>query len=285
MSSNKTIKYNKDLVASRINEIRSELGLSIGAMAEHIGISKSTLNSYIRALAMPPEAIVNKISIMSGKSTEWIYYGGERDYIKQLLEFEGYSQFLIDYPETIEQVLKASQVREDYPIKHRYARDLNVKEIFYQIYNPIFVRYIDDLIINYVVEIHKYPIYSGDEDYQRIKYSNRVHAVIRDMNNIVKYGDRDKILQIAETEFKHFVDAFYNKTKMIQNAKKTLSFPLNLCEKLKDKEGAIEVIKYLSHLYSEDFNIQNDAANEVIEAFMELGVKLKRINTKYSKQD
>lgn len=61
MSSTKTIKHNKVLVASRINKIRSELGLSIGALAEHMGISKSTLNSYIRAVTMPPEAIVNKI--------------------------------------------------------------------------------------------------------------------------------------------------------------------------------------------------------------------------------
>jgi len=61
-------------------------------------------------------------------------------------------------------VLEASQEREDYPIKHRYARDLNVKEIFYQIYNSILAKYIDDLIINYVDEIHKYPIYSGDDN-------------------------------------------------------------------------------------------------------------------------
>lgn len=280
MIHSKMIKSNKDLVALRINTIRSDLGLSIGVMAEKIGISKSTLNSYIRALAMPPERIVYKISILSGRSIEWIYFGDKRDYIRQLLEFYGYSQFLSDYPTTIDHVLDRSQEYMAYPIEHRYAHDLHIKEVFEQIYYPIIVRYVDELINKYVDEIHKYPIYPGDDEYQRSKYSNLVHKVIK--QNTVKYGEEGKILLVAETEFKRFVDHYAKNKELVPCDDEPQPFPYRLSTKLRDKKGTIEVIEYLSRLYGEGFDTKNEAADEIIKAFKDLGLELEKIYSKYS---
>lgn len=291
MGSNVMLKPNKDLVAVRLNEIRDELGLSIAAMAEKLGISKSTLNSYIRALAVPPEEIIYKVSIMSGKSIEWIKFGDEFDYIRQVIEFEGFGQFLVDFPDTVDKVLEACQEYKVYPIENRYVNDMIVMQVFHQIYYPIFDKYIDEVIKKYLDEIHKYPIYTGDDEFQRFKYSNRVHMEIGEMENQVKYGEKEKILHIAETEFKNRVDFYFrnnNNKKGIKDFFKKdnePSFLPDFYEKLKDRNGATEVIRYLAHIYKENFNIENEVAGEIIEAFEELGLKLERINRKYSKKE
>jgi len=211
------MKPNKDIVAIRINEIRVDLDLSIAGMAEKLNISKSTLNSYIRALAMPPKDILYKISIMSGKSIEYICYGDVRDYIKQVIEFEGYSQFLNDYPETIDKVVKSCQEYEEvYPlVEHRYPHHLHINLIFSQIYNPIFGKYVEHLIKVYIDEIHKYPSIIGDDECQtRFKYINLVHLDIQRMGNLVTYGDRIQIMQIAENVFKNRVDNHFRINKL-----------------------------------------------------------------------
>lgn len=290
MSSNIMLKPNKDLVAVRLNEIRDELGLSIAAMAEKLGISKSTLNSYIRAIAMPPEEIIYKVSIMSGKSIEWIKFGEEIDYIRQVIEFNGYSKFLEDYPDTIEKVLEDCQEYKVFPIENRYVDDMIVSQLFYQHYYPIFEKYIDEVIKIYVDEIHKYPLYTGDDEFQRFKYSNRVHMEIGDMKDQVKYGEKEKILHVAETEFKNRVDSYFRKCtkKSIKDFFKKdneLSFFPDFYEKLKDRDGAKEIIKYQANIYKENFNINNEVSDEIIEAFQELGLNLERIYSKHSKKE
>lgn len=285
------LKPNKDLVAVRFNEIRDELGLSIASMAEKLGISKSTLNSYNRALAMPPEEIIYKVSIMSGKSSEWIKFGDEFDYIRQVLEFEGFGHFLADFPDTVDKVLEASQEYKVYPIENRYVSDFIVKQVFFQFYYPIFNKYIDEVIKIYVDEIHKYPLYTGDEEFQRYKYSNRVHMEIRGMNDQVKYGEKEKILHIAESEFKNRVDSYFRNSNNKKSIKDFLkkdskhSFFPDFHEKLKDRNGTKEIIRYLAYLYKEDFIIGNEIADEIMEAFEKLGLDLERINSKYSKKE
>lgn len=290
MSSNIMLKPNKDLVAVRLNEIRDELGLSIAAMAEKLGISKSTLNSYIRAIAMPPEEIIYKVSIMSGKSIEWIKFGEEFDYIRQVIECNGYSQFLEDYPDTIEKVLEDCQEYKVFPIENRYVNDMIVSQLFYQHYYPIFEKYIDEVIKIYVDEIHKYPIYTGDDEFQRFKYSNRVHMEIGGMKDQVKYGEKEKILHVAETEFKNRVDSYFrNSTKksikdFFKKDNESSFFP-DFHEKLKSRDGAKEIIKYLANIYKENFNINNEVSDEILEAFQELGLNLERIYSKHSKKE
>lgn len=290
MVQNLIIKPNKELVAVRLNEIRDDLGLSIANMAEKLGISKSKLNSYIRAIAMPPEEIIYKISIMSGKSIEWIKFGEEYDYIRQVIEFNGYNMFLEDYPDTVEKVLEDCQEYKVYPIENRYVNDMVVMQLFYQYYYPIFEKYIDEVIKIYVDEIHKYPIYTGDDEYQRFKYSNRVQMEIGGMKNQVKYGEKDKILHIAETEFKNRVDSYFrnnkkNEIKDFFKKENEVSFYSDFPKRVKEKAGAREVINYLAHIYKEDFNAANEAADETIEAFQNLGVTLERIYNNYSKKE
>lgn len=290
MSSNIILKPNKDLVAVRLNQIRDELSLSISAMAEKLGISKSTLNSYNRAIAMPPEEIIYKISIMSGKSIEWIKFGEEIDYIRQVIEFDGYSKFLEDYPDTIEKVLEDCQEYKVFPIEKRYVNDMIVSQLFYQYYYPIFKKYIDEVIKIYVDEIHKYPIYTGDDEFQRLKYSNKVHMEIGGMRDQVKYGEKEKILHIAETEFKNRVDSYFrnSKKKSIKDFFKKdnePSFFPAFHEKLMDRDGAKEIIRYLANIYREEFNINNEVSDEILEAFQELGLNLEKIYSKHSKKE
>lgn len=283
------MKPNKQAVAERIKIIRNDLNLSIAGMAEKIGISKSTLNSYIRALAMPPEDLVEKISIMSGSSKEWIYYGDEKAYIKEILISKGYNPFLDDYPETVEKVCDACEKGRVFPIVNKYPHELTVLDFFYQIYNPIFEEYIATTIEKYSNEISKYPLYTGSEEYNKAKYVNRVKMLIGQMHTQIKYGDSEKIIQIAEDEFKNRVD-FYSRTnkktlKQVLKLEKEPSFLPNMVEKLSANKGVTEIIDYLAFITKEEFKKENDVAYEVIEAFKELGVKLDAINKKYSAKE
>lgn len=141
----------------------------------------------------------------------------------------------------------------------------------------------------YSSEISKYPLYTGSEEYNKDKYVNRVKMLIGQMHSQIKYEDSEKIIQIAEDEFKNRVD-FYFRTnkktiKQILKLEKESSFLPKMIEKLSDNKGVIEIIEYLAHITKEEFKKDNDAAYEVIEAFKELGDKLNVINKKYSAKE
>lgn len=283
------MKPNRDAVAERLKIIRKDLNLSIADMADKIGIKKSTLNSYIRALAMPPEIIVNKISVISGKNREWIYYGDEREYIKEILISKGFTHFLNDYIETVEEVYYACENEKVYPIVNKYPSETSVIYFFYQIYYPIFDEYIVKTIEKYSNEIYEYPFHSKLEETNKDRYIHRVKMLIGQFHLQIKYGDSEKIRQIAEDVYKNQVDFYIcqnkNTIKQSLNLESDDTFLPNLIEKLSDNKRVSEIIENLAYITREDYSKEEDEAYEVIKAFKELGCKLDAINKKYSAKD
>lgn len=73
------IKPNKVEVANRLKEIRSDLSLSMSEFGLRIGnVKKSTVNSWIRGLALPPTDKVQRIALISNTTPEWILWGDEK---------------------------------------------------------------------------------------------------------------------------------------------------------------------------------------------------------------
>lgn len=68
-------KPNRFEVGQRIDNERKLLNLSFSMMGERIGISKSTLNSWVRGLALPPEHKLHRISVLTNKPYEWFLWG------------------------------------------------------------------------------------------------------------------------------------------------------------------------------------------------------------------
>lgn len=65
----------KVAIGNRINEARESIGLSHSEIAAMLNISKGTFGSYTRGLAFPPEQKLHKISVITGKSYEWLLWG------------------------------------------------------------------------------------------------------------------------------------------------------------------------------------------------------------------
>ncbi|MBQ0140259.1 MAG: helix-turn-helix domain-containing protein [Kurthia sp.] len=79
------MKADKKLVGERLNLIRECLGLSIAELGVLLGnVPKSTVNSWIRGLALPNDAAVAKLSSLANRSETWVLYGVDKLTVKQL---------------------------------------------------------------------------------------------------------------------------------------------------------------------------------------------------------
>ena len=94
----KLLQPNKKLVGIRIRAVKEELGASLTELGNRLGISKSTLNSYVRGYALAPKEIIEHLSRISGKSIEWFYYGEPWEYIRDYLLQKGHGALLEEFP-------------------------------------------------------------------------------------------------------------------------------------------------------------------------------------------
>ncbi|MEK5149077.1 helix-turn-helix transcriptional regulator [Psychrobacillus sp. FSL K6-4615] len=73
-----TVKPDKEQVAKRLQEIRSRSYLSISEFGKKIGnVNKSTMNSYLRGIALPPRERLLRIAFLADTSVNWILWGDE----------------------------------------------------------------------------------------------------------------------------------------------------------------------------------------------------------------
>lgn len=283
------MKPNKKAVAERLQSIRNDLGWSIPMMAEKVGATSANLGSYLRGLALPPEEVIQNISKLTNYPEEWIYYGDVREYILSVLSSYGYNTFLEDYPDTIEQVYFECDKQNVYPLINSYPHERSIIDVFYGIYTPIFNEYVNKTIEKYAIEISKYPLYTGSVEYNQQKFLSRVRGLIRWEIPQIKYGDDERILTIAEDEFKNRVD-FYFRThrktlkEIIGIERDPLFFPY-IIEKLSTNKGTNEIITYLAHMTKQGFDTGSEIAREVTDAFKGLGSELEKISKKYSKRE
>lgn len=79
------MKADKKIVGERVNLIRECLGLSISELGVLLGnIPKSTVNSWIRGLALPKDEAVSKLASLANRSETWVLYGVDKLTLKQL---------------------------------------------------------------------------------------------------------------------------------------------------------------------------------------------------------
>lgn len=271
------MKPNKEFVAVRLKSIRKDLGWTIDMMANKLGLAKGTFNSYLRGLALPSEEVVEKVAQLAGTSKEWIYYGDIKDFIKEYLLDKGYGEFLNDYPHVINGIYLLLEKNNDTKSINNYQRTIAmVEDIFEDIYNPIFERYIKDLVNEFVLEIKKYPLYIDDIEYNSQKYYARVLALIDKERPTIRYGESDRILSLAKKEFEIRVE-LYNEQKALGKIQEE-SFLDFMIKKLKTYEGKLEVISIITTSENLKFNINSQESAEIIEAFEEFYKALIKIN-------
>ena len=92
----RTMKPITKKVAARLKEIQEKYRLQLSEMAILLEIPKSTLNSYLRGLALPPLPVAEKVTSLfcRGLTVERFYYGDIVEYIRDYLRFRGHGKFL-----------------------------------------------------------------------------------------------------------------------------------------------------------------------------------------------
>ncbi|MFI3937756.1 helix-turn-helix transcriptional regulator [Vagococcus fluvialis] len=280
------MKPNKERVANRIKIIRANLGYSIAEMAEKLGISKSTLNSYIRALAMPPEKVISKLSSISGMKEEWILYGDSKEYISDYVSDLGYSKFLEDYPNVVDEMLLKWEVHSSeegllsiYDSSNIYV----LKSLFKEFYHPIYRQYIDDIVSDYSEKIADYPLYGGSREFNSKKYKIRVHERINSDPNTIKYGDYDRIREIGKDEYYERIRVYkqFEKNNIIEEDK----FLPYLIEMLSTDEGAEYLISKLAETTNNRFNNNTQMGKEIIDIFRSMKPSLEKLKNKFSNEE
>lgn len=261
------MKPDKNKVAERIKYIKEALGISLSQMAEKIGISKSTLNSYIRALALPPESVVESISDISKYSKEWIYYGGNLEYIKDSLITLGYENFIADFPFVIEdlnkELIKIGE--QEYP--NIVTINVNFKEKFYY---PLFSEYVEKLVEGFSEKVDKHPLKEAGKTYGSERYLKNIWMYI---DSEVSYGDEDKILEIAEREYKNWMETF--------NISMSDSYRERVKEELLNSWilalSTEEGIRDVMNTFSSEGRGSNIEFEELVDGFKEFKCTLERI--------
>lgn len=266
------MKPDKTVVAERIKKVREESGLSIANMAERLGISKSTLNSYIRGLALPPKEIVEKIAQITDVSSEWIYYGTLEQYIYNYLVEQGNEKILNDFPELLQELLRELEKNSE-GNREKYPHPITIDHTFSFICRPIYEEFINGIIKEFVVEVKKFPLYTGTPKYNGEKYINRVFALINQQKPKIIYGETGRVYEIAKNELENRVKIYNeSKTKITySNEDEILRF---LEEKLKSDDGAIEVISGLINYF--DLN-QKAISEETINLVRSLYPQIKKL--------
>ncbi|MDC2867808.1 helix-turn-helix domain-containing protein [Bacillus sp. BP-3] len=274
------MKPNREAVAKRLKKIREDSGMSIAIMAERIGISKSTLNSYLRALALPPEEIIGKIALLAGVSKEWIYYGEIKNYIHEYLLSCGYEKLLNDYPETIDELYSKwlKMQNSDHAFKE-YPHPVTINDLFYDIYSPIFIEYLNRIANDFAEKIPNYPLYSEGPEYNIEKFLTRVRALVRREQPTIKYGEDERVYKVAETEFNTRVELYINQVNKVET--KSEDFLDFMIENLKTTRGTLEIISIITSQRGLDYDIGSKKSDEIIELFKGMYPELIKIKEKY----
>lgn len=266
------VKPNKEKVANRLKLIRKDLGWTIEMMANHLGLSKGTFNSYLRGLAIPPEKVVEQISQFTDVTKEWIYYGDNKDFIEDYLITEGYKEFLKDYPNTVDKInLEYEKQRIKYSLNENYPHERTIDDLFYDIYHPVFKEYINDIASKFAIELQKYPLYSDNLERNSEKYLSRVRMLIHKEKPSIKYGEIERIYKIAETEFNTRVELYTDKT--IENEIKNNDFVDFMIVNLKTTKGVLEIISSIVSQKGLDYDLNSEESDKIIEIFKALQTK------------
>lgn len=252
------MKPNKNKVAERIQYIRGILGMSLSQMAERLGISRSTLNSYLRALALPPENIVNSISMISHYSKDWIYYGSLKEYIQDVLSTSGYEKFVEDFPYVIDELYKIFSDVEDSKYPHVV---ILIKTFEKQFYFPKLEEYVNNLIKDYSKKVELYPLKEGSKVYSSDRYVKNVWMTL---GTDISYGEKEKILEVANNEYEKWVQLYKD---LNPNGEDLYEYFIdNLILTMSTKESTSGFINYISQdLIGREFC--NEKAIELFQKF------------------
>jgi len=259
------LKPDKENVAERLKLIRKDLGWTIEMMANRVGLTKGTFNSYLRGLALPPKSIVEKIAEIGDVSIDWIYHGDIKEFIESYLISKGYEEFLKDFPKTVSSIyLEYEKQRFKYSLDQYYPHEVTIRDLFNEIYLPIFKVYVNGIANEFANDIEKYS-HSEDRDIIREKYLSRVRNLVNEKKPSIRYGEVDKIFRIAEMEYNSRIESNTSDTDRDDIlGEDFLDF---MIRKLRTSKGTLEIISIITSQRGLSYDISSMQSDQIIEVF------------------
>lgn len=92
------VKPYKRSVGTRIIDIREYLGCSYAELASRLGLNETDILSYAGGYGLAPFEVIQKLSILVGKSVGWFYFGEVEEYIEDYLILKGEDKKLEKHP-------------------------------------------------------------------------------------------------------------------------------------------------------------------------------------------
>lgn len=282
------MKPKKELVAQRLKLLKSKSRMTVEAFAEKVGAHKSNINTYMRGVALPPQDVVNRIAKFSGVYPDWIYYGDLKEYIKDLLTEMNYINILKYYPETI-------GILEDKYLE--YIKVADIKGYNFEVLLKLFKTYNRDLLqqkvsnlldnIDIKDKMEGVPLYGLDVDEDE-NWNYFVKDLIINIEKDLKerwFESQEEILvkiNNAVNDYKRWsITKDPNLLKFVYEESYKRDF-LDFCvTELEDDIGIANFIHQYVFLKGLDYSFDSKESKDILEAFKELGKKMKDIKQKH----
>lgn len=245
-------------------------------------LSKGTVNSWMRGLALPPVNLVEQIAKLGDTTTDWIYWGSLNNYIQVFLMEYKYEKLLNEKPE-VQIALKEKLENLGYN-DEKLPPVSFISQVFQSIYSRLFNEYINEVCSPYVEQISNYLFTGisseGSEEVQKLKFLMRIKTKIENMSEDNKFvwGEKDRIEEIANEQLEEWIRLYNQSVKdQFKGSETVLKY---LIERTKDKEGIEKLLSELATFQRGKLHPNIKLTDTIIEVFVEFGERLEKLMQK-----
>lgn len=192
------LQPDKKQVGNRIRTLKDELGVSLTDLGNRLGLSKSTINSYVQGYSLAPQEIIEHLAQISKKPALWFYFGDPDEYIRDYLILKGHGELLVDFPNI------PANIENDFLVKRRqnpgqfksvYPEEDLLDLWFTAYYHEVMKQYITDITVEFVA--HNTQLEGNQKDEAIALIAREIYDSF-DAISPFGYGDRQQIENFAK---------------------------------------------------------------------------------------
>ncbi len=197
------LQPDKKQVGNRIRTVKDELGVSLADLGNRLGLSKSTMNSYVQGYSLAPQEIIEHLAQISEKPVEWFYFGEPDQYIRDYFILKGHGMLLADFPNIpsdIEKDFLAIRRQDPGRYETAYPDEDLLDLLFPDHYHEVMKQYIAGITEEFVAQ------HTQLEENQQAEAIALIAREIYDSFNAIghfQYGNREQIEKDAQIIYEH----------------------------------------------------------------------------------
>lgn len=289
------MRPNRVRVAERLKILKDEIGLSLNELADEIDSSKTSLNSYVRGVALPPEKIVDNMVWKFNIDKEWLYFGTTDEYMKDYIKTLNVDAFIDSNELALETIYKEYRHEiEMFKVMNSINSNSTLKalnqmyseiayEVFYKTYNQVFKKYVKSITKDFIEKLNTLPVYKADWGSNGEGFIEILFNYLLKMLPRPRYGEETLIRNVARQQTEILTNKILITHKdaverMNQVKKESI---VDYCNRTIPHENEVE--EYLNKAASKfnlTFDTQRIEDRELVELVKQFSIGLKRITEK-----